>query len=208
LFSDADNRLNKTFLARIKSQIKDKQPDIFVTWISPDSNIVREKALVALLNLFVEVQKRTKSPYCFEALMGFKKEVFAELKGFNEAVPWGEGSELLRRAVDKKYRLSVFKTPRYVYSLRRLRTLGVISTARSVAQIELARLLRISKLSINASYPMEGGSFYDRKYSPKSTLEMMLYQVTKLSAPSDEIIRTLKIRPLYERLKKRIRSVI
>ncbi len=163
IFSDADNRIPSHYFQGIKYRVDAYDPDILITWIKADTKDKKDQAFATLANVFHEVQKKTNNPYMLEACVCTKKSSFLKLKGFDESLGWGEGSDLVRRAVRKKMKFIVSKDPRYTYSLRRLRKQGTLKTARNLAVIELARLRKIQLPIEQASYlyPMEGGTYFD-----------------------------------------------
>lgn len=187
IFLDADNRLPPYFLQGIKYRVETTRPDFLTTWIKPDTENTKDQAFATIANLFHEVQKNTNNPYMLEAMVCCKRKSFLELDGFNDSLDWGEGSDLIRRAVRKKYSYEVVRDPKYTYSLRRLRKQGTLKSVRNIAFIELARLRKREFPREMASYlyPMEGGAYFD-KFDEKSALRLKnivkkIYNNTPLS---------------------------
>lgn len=186
IFMDADSRIPPYFVQGIKYRVEATNPDILTTWAKPDTNHRKDQAVMTASNLFIEAQKTTNNPYCLEAMMCFKKNAFKRLKGFDDSLSWGEGSDLLRRAVKKNLSFEVARDPKYTFSLRRLRKQGTLKSARNVAVIELARLRKkqLPKEKATYLYPMEGGKYFDQ-LDEKSTSRLKkivkkLYQITPL----------------------------
>jgi len=197
LFMDADDRLPTYFLQGIKYHLEVHQPDIFASYISPDSKDRKDQAITTLVNLYLDSQKNTTNRACLESMVGIKKSVFKKLKGFDENLAWGEGGDLGRRSYKAGFSFSIFRNPQYTYSLRRLRKQGTLNTARSVAQLELSRLLHVTlpNQEISKLYPMIGGSFFGTDKNQRSTLETILSDLNRISTLPQSIFSPLRKRP-------------
>lgn len=187
IFMDADNRIPHYFLQGIKYKIESLKPDILTTWVKEDTKNKKDQAIMTIANLFIEAQKNTKNPYVLEAMLCFNKHSFNNLNGFDESLAWGEGSDLLRRAVQRNMYFEVTRDPKYVYSLRRLRKQGTLKSARNVAVIELARLRNktLPKEKATYLYPMEGGKYFDMLDKSSTTrirdVVKKFYNITPIS---------------------------
>lgn len=163
LFMDADNRLPLYFLQGLKYRVDLTDPDIFTTWIAAEVNTSNSVAIATIINLYFDLQKGTDNPPTIEAMLGFKKEVFKKLRGFNPKLAINEGNDIVKKAIKKRYHFELFKDPTYSFSLRRLRKQGTLRMIGTVSQLEINRLLgrKISNQKISQLYPMKGGSYYD-----------------------------------------------
>lgn len=181
VFMDADNRLSSYFLQGLKYRQELLNPDLLSTWIKPDSEDKKDKAAATFINVIIDVQKSTPTPYLLESMLLIKKGVFTKLGGFDETLTWGEGSDLLRRLIKNNYKFSFVKDPKYTFSLRRLRKQGTFNTFRNVAQIELARLANseFSKKISRRLYPMEGGKYFEAEDQPLAKIESILSKVLR-----------------------------
>jgi glycosyltransferase involved in cell wall biosynthesis len=210
LFMDADDRLPSYFLQGIKYQVEVHHPDIFTTFMRPDSRNRSDLAIATIVNIYTDLTKNSSQMSLTEAFIGFKAEVFKKIQGFSEKVMWGEGSELYHRAYNLGYHVNVFTHPRYQFSFRRLKKLGTFRTARASAQLELARLLRI-KISPDKTvnlYPMKGGQLF-RKNQQLSTLDRFLSNPTSFSAFTNELIARLNREPKFiTQLKKSLNGFL
>jgi glycosyltransferase involved in cell wall biosynthesis len=198
LFMDADNRLPKYFLQGIKYQVEVHDPDIFTTYLFPDSKNRSDAAIATIVNLYTDLTKNSSKMSLTEAFIGFKNEVFQKLNGFSEKVMWGEGSELYSRAHKLGYKVTVFTHPHYQFSFRRLKKLGTFRTARASAQLELARLLQI-KLSPDQTgnlYPMKGGQIF-RKNHKLSVLDRFLNNPNSFNEFTSDLIEKLNREPKF-----------
>ena len=184
IFMDADNRIPPYFLQGVKYRLEALNPDILSTWIQAETSDTKDQAIATIVNLYIEMQKTTNKPSVLEAMMCFKKDVFLRLGGFETSRNWGEGGEILERALRKKFRFEVVRDPKFTYSLRRLRAQGTLKSTRTVARLELARLLskRLPKQKLKFLYPMEGGAYFkqptEKQVSRLRRLVQRLYRGT------------------------------
>lgn len=183
IFFDADNRLPAYFLLGIEYFIETKKCDVISSWIEPDFNTKKDKATATLINLYLESQKNTKTPYLIESFIGIKKQLFDRVHGFNEKLIVSEGQDLIKRALKRKTKYELLRNPRYTYSFRRLRKHNSFKMLQNFAIIEIARLTN-HKLSFEQSkklYPMPGGSYWEIKEKDKNRFEKIILKTLKLT---------------------------
>lgn len=163
LFMDADSRLPTFFLSDFQKKIVENKSDIASTLVRPETNYLYDILGITAINLHIILTKFCSKPFVIEAAICFKKSTFNKLKGFNTNLPCGEGGDIVARAIKKGYKLSIFGKPRYSYSLRRTKKMGMLRTAATATILELSRLLgiKLSKEKKCQLYPMNGGKFYD-----------------------------------------------
>lgn len=172
-FMDADNRIPKTFLQKIKKHIETGQNDILSTWIKPDSNLKKDLYTATLMNVFMDINKKTKQPYVLESMIFIKRKSLKTLNGFDTNIPWSEGNDLLKRALKKGMKFELIRNPKYVYSFRRLKKMGTFKMLQEVSQMEIIKILngKLTKKDTKSLYPMTGGSFYKKTKKPKGELQ-------------------------------------
>ncbi|MEK7064166.1 MAG: glycosyltransferase [Patescibacteria group bacterium] len=177
LFLDADNRLEPHFLLGLKYRQEQSKADFFTTWVKAEENSLATQAADTLINLYMESQKNTPSPFGVEAAFGANRTQFLKLKGFDRSPC--EGARLLKKAVTKKMTFAVFKDPTYSYSLRRVRKLGTFNAISRYAITEIYRLLdlKLPKKKAASLYPMKGGNFYETEALRQSFFENILSKV-------------------------------
>lgn len=173
VFMDADDRIPKTYLKKIKKYLDTKNPDFLSTWMKPDGKSRRDKMTATLMNVFMDINKGTKKPYVLESMLIARKENFIKLKGFNPNIPWREGEELLEKAVEKGMRYDFIKYPRYVYSFRRIKKVGTFKIVQEMSQMEIIKALKggLTKKQTEFLYPMMGGKQYGKGVMKKLTLK-------------------------------------
>ncbi len=190
IFMDADNRLPSYFLQGIKYQLEVHQSHIFTTWISTDTADA-DPIIPTVINWYSEIQKSTSNPFVIESMLGIQLKLFQKLKGFDPKLPMNEGSDLLKRALQKGITIDVYKDPRYLYSFRRLKRQGSLNIFTTVVQTEIAKALGI-KLSADYQkkiYPMKGGKYFDDE---ESNFFNRLLDKLKLNGTKERLTNTVK----------------
>lgn len=172
VFMDADCRIPKDFLEKVKVNIDLSKPDILSTWIKPDSNLKKDELIASVMNIFMELNKNSSQPYILESMVFVKRKSFKKLGGFNADIPWGEGRELMEKCKKEGMKFEFIKEPKYTYSFRRLKKMGPLKMLQGVTQMEIIRLINGELTPKNASYiyPMKGGGFYQKGEPVKLTL--------------------------------------
>jgi len=173
VFMDADTRIPPYFFQGIKFRVEMNRPDILSTWIKADTNNKKDQAAAYLASLYMDLQKTNSQPSILESLLCIRKSVFLRLQGFNENIHWGEGSDLMKRAVRMKVKYVFLREPRYTFSFRRLRKQGSLSMLRKIAELELNRLVgtKVPEKRIKNLYPMEGGTYFELDSSDEGRVE-------------------------------------
>ncbi len=160
LFNDADNRLPSYFLEGVKYQQTVKPADMFTTWCSPDSNRNSDKAVTTYLNLLAETGFLLGSPGALGAMIGCRRKLFGKIGGFNPEVGFAEDTEFIRQGYRKGYSFSIIHEPRFIYSLRRFRSIGTLKLIRQYSVLNL-KYMTNQKVDQKKEYPM-GGIYPDK----------------------------------------------
>lgn len=177
IFMDADNRIPKTFVYKITKYISKHKVDILSTWLKSSSHLKKDKLTATIMNIFMEINKNSSQPYVMESMIIIKKNVFANLGGFDENINWREGEELLKKARKNGFNFEFIRNPKYTYSFRRLKKIGAFKMFQEMSQMEIIKLLRGGKLTKEDSaifYPMKGGKFYKSKNKEKVSLQKFI----------------------------------
>jgi glycosyltransferase involved in cell wall biosynthesis len=163
IFLDADNRLPGHFLQGIKRLTERPRAEFLSTWFAPDTENIKDRVIATFRNIAIEIYKNTTKPLLLEAFVCAKKKAFLNLGGFDESIPFREGSDLLMRAYAHKMAFAFHRAPKFVYSYRRLRKQGAFKALRNTLLIELAGLVnyKISPKISKTLYPMEGGKYFE-----------------------------------------------
>lgn len=184
LFFDADNRLPPFFLAGVHYICVRDNLDAFTSAIDADSDNTQDIVFARLSNLLQENAAKLNQPLAYGSCIGCKKTVFKKVKGFDEAVMFGEDTEFVRRVAKSGFSFVFLKEPSYVYSLRRFRKEGTLTLMRKTAPMGLKMLL--NKKNTDAEiYPMFGGNYFagsQRKKKKSQTFVQL-----------EELVKTLKM---------------
>lgn len=194
VYMDADDRIPKEYLQKIKTYIDAKNPDILSTWIVPDSQSQKDKVIANIMNIFMNINKNSSKPYVLESMIFIKRESFETLKGFNPRIPWGEGGDLLKRARKLGMKFDFLKNPKYEFSFRRLRKIGAFKMLQEVSQMEIIKMVNggLTKKETTFLYPMNGGSYYKLKKKPKMSLQefiSILFENEKISGKPINLLK-------------------
>ncbi|HOX96539.1 MAG TPA: glycosyltransferase [Candidatus Woesebacteria bacterium] len=161
VFNDADNRLPKHFLEGVKYHLDVKPADMFTTWCLPDSKRQADKTIATYLNLLIETGQLVGLPGALGAMIGCLKTKFGKYTRFDPNIGFAEDAEFVREGHRNGCSFSVFREPRYVYSLRRFRKMGTLRFIQKHAVL-YTKLLTNQKIDQKKEYPM-GGAFHNQK---------------------------------------------
>lgn len=160
IFMDADNRLPDYFLDGIRYQLaKQKETDLFTTLIKTPGNEPLDLAVQHTVNLALEMYQTINRHHGFGAMIGCTKKVFSKIQ-FDEEITYYEDSLFLQAAVSSEYQCKVFRQPRYIYSLRRVKKEGTLAMIRKSASIQID-YIQGKRNFTDDRYPMLGGGYYE-----------------------------------------------
>lgn len=133
LFIDADTQLPSYFLEGLSYQLHRRPADTFTTWAEPDSTNTADKAIVTIISLGIDASQYVKSPIAVGVFIGCSRQAFKKIGGFEENTPFGEDENFVKTGSKKGLSFTVYRHPRFVYSLRRFRKEGTLPTIRQIA---------------------------------------------------------------------------
>lgn len=163
---DADNRIPSYFLDGIKYQLaKNVHVDCFTCWIDENAYRSADKPLITMFNLTVEVYARLK-PGAPGAMIGVRRNLGKQFP-FNHTVAMSEDHEFIESLVRAGKIFSVFRSPKYTYSLRRLESEGTLKMARTYAKAQLYLLMGKQLKHGSVDYAM-GGEFHQNGAATKT----------------------------------------
>ncbi len=161
LFMDADNRLPTYFLSGVKYQLaKQKNTDVFTTLLEVHEVETVYKTLEQALNLGLILIKILDKPSAYGALIGCKRDIIKTVK-FDEGLTFSEDGQFVNDCYKAGFHFTLFREPRFIYSMRRLKAEGTFNTIK----ISLPLLIRYTlgdDLHGVKSYVMQGGKYYDQ----------------------------------------------
>lgn len=166
VFFDADIQLSAGFLSRLRLKISETQPAFATTVIRPDSDSVYDEVIATFANIGTELALMIEKPFVPGFNFIIRKKVFLDARGFRKEVVHGEDFDLSLRLYKQGHKMSIFKQPQLIYSLRRFREEGRLSVIRKHARAALHILTKGPITKEMFSYPM-GGGWYKNNHNDK-----------------------------------------
>lgn len=161
IFMDADDRLPDYFLDGLKYQLaKHPKTDVFTTWSQPKNLTSLESSITRILNLGIELYNGSGKPAAFGAMIGVRKEYFEKIK-FDKTQKFMEDTFFVQSVAEAGGHFSIFKEPRYIFSLRRFEKEGTLKFVSNGALLQL-KYLQGKDFKNEEAYKMVGGSYYDK----------------------------------------------
>lgn len=161
-FIDADSKCCDNYLEKVYEKIQKTNAEVATTWLVPDSTDSRDLAFVMMTNLIIETSRHFDQPFFPGFNIITKRAVFFKIGGFKPEVKLGEDFDFVKRAQRKNYSLTVFRNPKMVMSLRRLRREGRLKVVRDFAKNTFHTLAKGPITSPHVKYPM-GGHYHSQK---------------------------------------------
>src|SRR3989344_3245234 len=141
-FFDADVQIPANYLADVYKKLTENDIALATTWVDADSHNPQDVAIAQLNNFVMEVSVLIEKDFAVGFNCIVTKVLFEKVGGFSEEVVIAEDqhfSEKVRRAGHK---LTILKSPRIIFSLRRFRHEGRLSALRKYAQTTLHILFK------------------------------------------------------------------
>jgi glycosyltransferase involved in cell wall biosynthesis len=193
IFMDADNRLPNYFLQGI-SYFLARHPkcDVFTCLVDSDDDSSSAQLVSQAMNTAMQLQYRAKTYFALGAMIGSRRSVLNKIH-FPKEYTVGEEQVFIRTAIKRGYHFLVISDPRYTYSLRRIRSDGMLKSTATNAKIFLLSLGKQALTTSNHEYYMLGGSQYsdDTHYMPSSKQPSFGRSLTNLSKSQLDKIRQL-----------------
>jgi len=162
IFFDADTQIPPNYLKKIAEAFEKKHPHFLTTCMKTDSRKPSENMFAFFCNSILKTGEILKLPYSYGAMQAVKKGAFFDVGGYDPNIKFGEDSELLQRIYKYNYKFTLLSTPRYIFSLRRLRSEGTLKPLLQYLQLNFHILLKGFKVPSKIDYQM-GGAQYDIK---------------------------------------------
>lgn len=160
IFMDADNRLDKNFLADLHENLADSATiDIFTTWMESNEKNPSYKIINSILNLGLDLYQSLNKPAAFGALIGCRRQILKNLH-FDETQKVLEDSLFVSEACKKGYKFEIFHHPTYLYSLRRVKKEGIVKISLQALLLQQMYLRGKDFQLEDHGYLMAGGQIY------------------------------------------------
>jgi hypothetical protein len=183
VFCDADSRIDPEFLLGARYRWETAKADVLSFWLKADVNQAQYEPLTLTINLFRELQNNLKPRYLTEGLFMIKKTRFLAVGGFDENVGYAEGSKLIRRLTNQGAVSKIVRDPVFTCSFRRLRQMGLLKMAASIATVELSKLLgqNYSLKLAQKLYPMTGGGQFAGRRQTRQFMDKIRKLLEKIN---------------------------
>lgn len=162
IFFDADTQIPKNYLEKIRDAFETKHPHFLNTYMKVDSQKAKDQWFPAFNNMVAEIGKIIKIPAAYGAAMAIKRTTFEDIGGFDQLTPFGEDSQLFQTALDYNYKYLILPSPRYTFSLRRLRSEGTLDAIYQYVRLNLSVIINGHHQS-GINYPMGGHVHQSKK---------------------------------------------
>ncbi|MCA9368765.1 glycosyltransferase family 2 protein [Candidatus Woesebacteria bacterium] len=164
IFMDADDRIDPWFLDGLKYRIaQNPKTDLFTTWVNIDSENTLNQPLEKTINFSLELGKMIGSEWSFGALIGVKKEILTKEFYFDDKQKVVEDGIFVKKLIGEGYTFTVFRDPKYTYSVRRFDAEGTLKMARTSARMALIYFQGKDFVDTDLGYKMEGGARYGQE---------------------------------------------
>lgn len=176
IFIDADSVILPYFFQQVESFINENKPQVFTTWFRPDSEVPGDALLTILGVMMLEGSILFKRPFITPGpLTVVEREVFEAVGGYNERHTFNEDVDLGFRLYQRGVKLAILRETLYVWSMRRLRTQGMLRVAQQYVRAALPILLFRRPLSYMPDYIM-GGHLYGKEKHPVKRSILLVYE--------------------------------
>lgn len=168
IFMDADNRLPSYFLLGIEYRIEyaaqhpKKHFDVFTTLLHLNKDDIKDsksRTSANFINVFLRTTGKTEKPMVLGSMIGIRKEIFRKIK-FNEKSKVSEDSIFVKDCIRAGWEYLVLTSPTYAYSMRRVKSNGMIKTATSGFIMNLRYTIGDDFSENDYGYEMLGGGSY------------------------------------------------
>ncbi|MDD4937998.1 MAG: glycosyltransferase [Candidatus Shapirobacteria bacterium] len=137
IFFDADTQIPKNYLNQIAKAFKTKHPHFLTTYLKVDSIKPLEKIYAPFSNLIFEAGKFIKSPFAYGSMQAIKKGAFFDVGGYDIKTKYGEDGQLFQKLHNFNYKYLILKKPRYIFSIRRYHSKGILKSIIKQAHLNL-----------------------------------------------------------------------
>lgn len=171
IFFDADTKIPKNFLKKVKDGFEEKKPHLLTTWVKADDSSQTARFIATGTNMLFEIIRFLGVPGAYGAMIAIRRKVFEDIGGFDETTAFGEDTQLIQKGVEENFKYIILKNVSYQFSLRRFRKEGTLEAALQYLRLNLA-IVRNGFHGPHPEYPM-GGHLFNDVTTKKSQLEFL-----------------------------------
>ena len=162
IFLDADSRINKFFIKKVKKSVTKNKGLIFIPYFMPDKEYKQYKPLFDLGNIFVELSQNLPKKFSLGGTMVIEKNFFHIIGSFNEELFIAEDHELIQRASDWGVHSKFIKEAKTSFSLRRMKKEGQIKFFYNYFIASARRIILNEEIKKKIFEYQMGGQVYDK----------------------------------------------
>ena len=189
LFLDADSRIPPYFLEDEHVQLQKSPADGWTNYAEAGTKQSQDKLYFLIQNAAFEGAARLNKPAAVGACLGCTRESFERIGGFDEAMHFMEDTAFSQQFPLHGLSFTVYREPKYIFSLRRFRKEGTMKIMRVTLGAVGAYLRNEKKDGQLKDYPMLGGEYFNKTPKKKKPLKTLL-QVKQLRQSMQRVIRS------------------
>lgn len=181
IFLDADSRIQKTFIEKLRKYILKNKGLIFIPFIKPEKKDRIYKPLFDLVNILVEFSQKLPKKFSLGGSIIIEKNFFKLIGGFDERLFMSEDHELIERASNYGVIIKFFKSSPVVFSLRRIKKEGEIKFFYKYFLASLRRLFLQKEITKKIfDYEMGGHLYTLKDLKKKNNFEIFSFYLSKI----------------------------
>lgn len=167
VFFDADVVIPRSFLAKVYAVIEKKRSMLITTLVRVDSDDPRARLTAVITNIGMEAAIFINKPFVGGFNITMQRGLFKQIGGFDESVVHAEDHDLVQRAMTAGVRVTLLRSPRLVFSIRRFEKEGYWSLLQKYTTSSLYILLKGPIKKALFDYEMGGRPYGGKVVVPK-----------------------------------------
>lgn len=191
IFLDADSRIQKTFIEKLKKYILKNKGLAFIPYAKPDKKDNIYKPLFDLANILVEFSQKLPKKFSLGGSIIVEKNFFKLIGGFNEKLFISEDHELAQRISDYGVQIRFIRNSPVVFSLRRIKKEGEIKFFYKYFLSSARRLLLNEEITKKIfDYEMGGQIYHQDDLKRKTTAEFISSYLSRIKRLLRKFLRS------------------
>lgn len=174
IFIDADTRINKQFIKKLKINAESTKHLLYLPLHVPEKPTYQGKLLYQVWSFFVEASHLTDKPYSYGPTAMINREFFYFIGGYDENVFVYEDHEIVQRIRKVGVHAKLLPKDTVRFSLRRFKKEGRLAV---LSKYLLASMQMLAKGKVDEqtfSYEMGGSAKYLLKQKKNESLPMLV----------------------------------
>lgn len=168
VFLDADTRVHRTFINKLKNEVQKTKHLIYLPTIIPAGGTYPDQLVFQFANLFVELSLSLGKPLPSASAMIFQKDYFHFLGGYTEKNNgtnlFPEDHDIIMRAYKGGVKARFMRNIKVYFSLRRIEKEGRVQAYKNYLTSGIEMTLK-GKFDKKIEYKMGGQYYKDGRYN-------------------------------------------